>query len=104
MVRQLRPLPSHWCLEQPRSRPPKNATKRRRRRGVHVDEGRGSAGCAEVGANVHGGSNPRGKQAAASAEIELLEEVVALVVDDDEGGKVLDLDAPDRLHAELGIF
>src|SRR4051794_14824922 len=35
---------------------------------------------------------------------ELREEVVALVVDDDEGGEVDDLDAPDRLHPELGIF
>ena len=30
------------------------------------------------------------------------EEVVALVVDDDEGRKVLDLDLPDRLHPQLG--
>src|SRR5690606_32769785 len=29
------------------------------------------------------------------------EEVVALVVGDDERGEVLDLDPPDRLHAEL---
>src|SRR5579875_3278346 len=35
---------------------------------------------------------------------ELGEEVVALVVDDDEGGEVYHFDAPDRLHAELGIF
>src|SRR5690348_7312007 len=42
--------------------------------------------------------------ACASAEVQLLEEVIALVVDDDEGGEVLDLDLPDRLHAELGIF
>src|ERR1051326_9287317 len=39
-----------------------------------------------------------------SAEIELLEEIVAFVIDDDEGRKILDLDPPDRLHAELGIF
>src|SRR5690348_15414935 len=32
------------------------------------------------------------------------EEVLALVVDDDEGGEVLDLDLPDRLHAELGVL
>ena len=32
------------------------------------------------------------------------EEVVALVVDDDERGEVLDLDLPDRLHAELGVL
>src|SRR5258708_33450389 len=31
------------------------------------------------------------------------EEVVALVVDDDEGGEILDLDPPDGLHAELGV-
>src|SRR5512134_1497242 len=35
---------------------------------------------------------------------ELGEEVVALVVDDDERREVLDLDPPDRLHPELGIF
>ena len=34
----------------------------------------------------------------------LCEEVVALVVDDDEGGEVLDLDLPDRLHAQLGVL
>src|SRR5579871_3161165 len=38
------------------------------------------------------------------AQVQLLEEVVALVVDDREGGEILDLDAPDRLHAELGVF
>ena len=32
------------------------------------------------------------------------EEVVALVVDDDEGGEVLDVDLPDGLHAELGVL
>src|SRR3546814_9535910 len=32
------------------------------------------------------------------------EEVVALVVDDDEGGELLDLDPPDRLHPELREF
>src|SRR3979409_693176 len=37
-------------------------------------------------------------------QIQLLEKIVALVVDDDEGGEILHLDAPDRLHAELGIF
>ena len=31
-------------------------------------------------------------------------EVVALVVVDDEGREVLDLDAPDRLHAELRVL
>src|SRR5262249_25749581 len=39
-----------------------------------------------------------------SPQIQFLEEVVAFVVDDDEGGEILDLDLPDRLHAELGIF
>ena len=37
-------------------------------------------------------------------QIQFLEEVIALVVDDDEGRKILDLDAPDRFHAEFGIF
>src|SRR5215831_6197079 len=37
-------------------------------------------------------------------QVQLLEEVVALVVDHDEGGKILHLDAPDRLHPEFGIF
>ena len=32
------------------------------------------------------------------SQVELLEEVVALVIDDDEGREILDLDAPDRLH------
>src|SRR5690606_7044315 len=32
------------------------------------------------------------------------EEVVALVVDDDERGEVLDLDLPHRFHAELGVL
>src|SRR5260221_13870250 len=41
---------------------------------------------------------------APSPQVQLLEEVVALVVDDDEGGEILHLDPPDRLHAELGIF
>ena len=34
----------------------------------------------------------------------LREEVVALVVDDDEGREIDHLDTPDRFHAELGIF
>src|SRR5258708_32827896 len=37
-------------------------------------------------------------------ETQLLEEIIALVVDHDEGGEILHLDAPDRLHAELRIF
>src|ERR1700721_840052 len=44
------------------------------------------------------------RSATASAQIQFLEEIIALVVDHDEGGEILDLDAPDRLHAELGIF
>src|SRR6201999_3155678 len=32
------------------------------------------------------------------------EKVVALVVNDDEGGEVPDLDLPHRLHAEFGVF
>src|SRR6478736_5238355 len=39
-----------------------------------------------------------------ASNLELAEEVVALVVDDDEGREVLDLDPPDRLHAELGVL
>src|SRR5258707_4473483 len=41
---------------------------------------------------------------APSPQIQFLEEIIALVVDDDEGRKILDLDAPDRFHAEFGIF
>src|SRR4249920_3419569 len=37
-------------------------------------------------------------------QIQRLEEVVAFVVDHDEGGEIHHLDAPDRFHAELGIF
>src|SRR5581483_2320345 len=39
-----------------------------------------------------------------SPQIQVLEEVVALVVDDDEGGEIDHFNPPDRLHAELGIF
>src|ERR1700675_394679 len=39
-----------------------------------------------------------------SPQIQFLEKVVALVVDDDEGRKIHHLDAPDRFHAEFGIF
>src|SRR6476469_2090595 len=35
---------------------------------------------------------------------DLLEEVVALVVDDHEGREVDDLDAPNGLHAQFGVF
>src|SRR5712671_6905564 len=37
-----------------------------------------------------------------AASGQLGEEVVALVVDDDEGGKIDDVDLPHGLHAELG--
>src|SRR5258707_12601640 len=37
-------------------------------------------------------------------DLQVAEEVVALVVGDDESREVLDLDAPDRFHAELGIL
>ena len=36
--------------------------------------------------------------------LQLLEEVVALVINEDEGGEVLDLNLPDSLHSEFGIF
>ena len=35
---------------------------------------------------------------------ELFEEVVALVVDEDEGGEILDGYFPNGFHAELGIL
>ena len=38
------------------------------------------------------------------AVVDLLEEVVALVVHEDEGREVFDLDLPDGFHAELGKF
>ena len=47
---------------------------------------------------------PGSRASVTSAQIQFLEEVIALVVDDDEGGEVLDLDPPDRFHAEFGIF
>src|SRR5580698_6947945 len=40
----------------------------------------------------------------ASPQIQLLEEIIALVVDDDEGRKIHHLDAPDRFHAQLRIL
>src|SRR3954464_129627 len=40
---------------------------------------------------------------ACSSQIQFLEEVVALVVDHDEGRKILHLDPPARLHAEFRI-
>ena len=39
----------------------------------------------------------------ALAGLQLLEEVVALVIDEDEGGEVLHRDLPDGLHTEFGI-
>ena len=36
--------------------------------------------------------------------LQLLEEIVALVVHEDEGREVLHLNLPDSLHAELGIL
>src|SRR3990167_10757805 len=38
------------------------------------------------------------------SDLEVAEEIVALVVGDDEGREVLDLDAPDRFHPELRVF
>src|SRR5262245_16602099 len=51
-----------------------------------------------------GAWRPRCQSALASPQIQFLEKVIALVVDDDEGWKILDLDPPDRLHTELGIL
>src|SRR3954469_2537658 len=47
---------------------------------------------------------PREYHRRPSPQIQFLEEVVALVVDDDEGREIHHLDAPDRFHAEFGIF
>ena len=33
-----------------------------------------------------------------------IKEVIALIVDDDEGGEILDFNFPDRFHAELFVF
>ena len=49
-------------------------------------------------------ARPPGYALRATGLRHLAEEVVALVVDDDEGGEVDDLDLPDRLHAELGVL
>src|ERR1700720_4409828 len=46
----------------------------------------------------HGGWRADGEDPRPSPEIQFLEEVVALVVDDDEGREILDFNAPDRLH------
>ena len=39
-----------------------------------------------------------------AAGLDLLEEVVALVVDEDESGEVFHLNLPDSFHAQFGIF
>jgi Kef-type K+ transport system membrane component KefB len=44
------------------------------------------------------------RQLIATGRGDLVEEVVPLVVDHDEGGEVLDLDPPDRLHAQLRVL
>src|SRR5215212_4741069 len=50
-------------------------------------------------------SSKRGSNAGPSSpQIQFLEKVVALVVDDNKCREILDLDAPDRLHSEFGIF
>ena len=36
--------------------------------------------------------------------LQLLEEVIALVIDEDEGGEVLDLNLPDGFHTQFGIL
>ena len=41
---------------------------------------------------------------ASAARFDLLEKVVALVVNEDECGEVLNLDFPNSFHAEFGIF
>src|SRR5690606_13820867 len=70
--------------------------------GGHVDGGRPD------GARRPGGDRASESRSRADGEGDRLghrgEEVVALVVDDDERGGVLDLDLPDRLHAELGVL
>src|SRR5277367_1652609 len=44
------------------------------------------------------------RRASSSPQIQLLEEIIPLVVDHDERREILDLDAPDRFHAEFGVF
>src|SRR3954464_912020 len=51
-----------------------------------------------------GGAHPEAGEGDGDGAGRVGEEVVALVVDHDEGGEVLDLDLPDRLHPELGIL
>src|SRR5258707_10277460 len=52
----------------------------------------------------YGSRRSPGRQMDVSPQIQFLEEIIALVVDDDEGREIHHLDAPDRFHAELGIF
>ena len=44
------------------------------------------------------------KDGASGVGLELLEEVIALVVDEDEGGEVFYLNLPDGLHTKFGVF
>jgi hypothetical protein len=46
----------------------------------------------------------RNRPGAYLSEVKPLEEVIAFIVDDNEGGEVFDLNAPNRLHAEFGVF
>src|SRR5262249_61455292 len=50
------------------------------------------------------GCSESGGAFTASPQVQVLEEVVAFVVDDDEGREIDHFDAPDRFHAEFGIF
>lgn len=34
----------------------------------------------------------------------MLEEIIALIIDEDEGGEILDFNLPDSLHSEFGIL
>lgn len=45
-----------------------------------------------------------GQGACGAAGLDFGEEVVAFVVDEDEGGEILDFDFPDGFHSELGVF
>ena len=44
------------------------------------------------------------QDSATCAGLKLLEEVIALVVNQDEGGEVLYLNLPDGFHAQFGIL
>src|SRR5262249_8711492 len=50
------------------------------------------------------GATEGGGGLTASPQVQVLEEVVAFVVDDDKGREIDHFDAPDRFHAEFGIF